>query len=205
MTMTGLAPHGAIAPPEQPGDASPSPSTPPTVAILEDPELAPAVAALLNEALGDIHSVEMIAEELADEGAVVVGIWAGAKLVGAASAYLAGEYETESLAEVWPAGVPAPPTPLGMLESAALLPAWRGRGLGRAMVERRVAWLADKGARAVGAYCWESEAERRSRPVLEAVGFEPVGVVKNLWEGTTCPYCGNSCRCDAMIELLKLS
>ena len=56
-----------------------------------------------------------------------------------------------------------------------MLPAWRGRGIYRALVARRAQLAAERGRRYI-----EVDASDDSRPILERLGFVPVT--------TTTPY-----------------
>ena len=68
-----------------------------------------------------------------------------------------------------------PGTEFGGLYGGATVPDWRGKGIFRAIVARRVAW-----ATAAGHRYLQTDASDDSRPILERLGFIPVG--------TTTPY-----------------
>jgi GNAT superfamily N-acetyltransferase len=66
-------------------------------------------------------------------------------------------------------------TEFGGLFGGATVPDWRGRGVFRAVVAQRTAWAAEAGRRYL-----QTDASDDSRPILERLGFIPVG--------TTTPY-----------------
>ena len=62
-----------------------------------------------------------------------------------------------------------PGTEFATLWGGATLPAWRGRGIYRALVARRARLAAERGRRYI-----EVDASDDSRPILERLGFVPV-------------------------------
>jgi GNAT superfamily N-acetyltransferase len=68
-----------------------------------------------------------------------------------------------------------PGTEFGGLYGGATVPDWRGKGIFKAVVAQRAAWAAAAGARYL-----QTDASDDSRPILERLGFIPVG--------TTTPY-----------------
>jgi GNAT superfamily N-acetyltransferase len=68
-----------------------------------------------------------------------------------------------------------PDSEFGGLYGGATVPDWRGKGIFRAIVARRTAWAAAAGHRYL-----QTDASDDSRPILERLGFIPVG--------TTTPY-----------------
>ncbi|EFE71151.1 acetyltransferase [Streptomyces viridosporus ATCC 14672] len=70
---------------------------------------------------------------------------------------------------------PVPGTPFTGLWGGGTVPAWRGRGVYRALVAHRARVAADRGHRYL-----QVDASDRSRPVLERLGFAPLT--------TTTPY-----------------
>jgi GNAT superfamily N-acetyltransferase len=66
-------------------------------------------------------------------------------------------------------------TEFGGLYGGATVPDWRGKGIFRAIVAQRTAWAAAAGHRYL-----QTDASDDSRPILERLGFIPVG--------TTTPY-----------------
>jgi len=86
--------------------------------------------------------------------------------------------------------------------------AWRGRGLGGALFDRRLDWARDSDAEMAISFGWERRDGATSRPLFESRGFEPVERIDGLYaetERASCPDCGvwpgddRACRCDATI------
>ncbi len=67
------------------------------------------------------------------------------------------------------------------------LPAWRGRGIYRALVARRAKLAAERGRRYI-----EVDASDESRPILERMGFVPVTTARAyVWSPPTSPATGS--------------
>jgi len=86
--------------------------------------------------------------------------------------------------------------------------AWRGRGLGGALFDRRLDWARASDAEMALSFGWERRDGPTSRPLFEARGFEPIERIDGLYAETdraSCPDCGvwpgddAACRCDATI------
>jgi GNAT superfamily N-acetyltransferase len=83
-------------------------------------------------------------------------------------------------------------------------PAWRGRGIGRELFERRLQWASDQDASMAFAYGWERRDGRTSRPLFEAYDFVPIQRFEDHYAETrdACPDCGAwpnndvECRCE---------
>lgn len=91
------------------------------------------------------------------------------------------------------------PYPCGFLESALVLPEYRGKGIGKQLLQARMSWFRLKGVQTVCALAWESRQERTSRPLLEAAGFALVEIIEKPWWEEGCPICGQSCQCNAAL------
>jgi GNAT superfamily N-acetyltransferase len=86
-------------------------------------------------------------------------------------------------------------------------PAFRGRGIGRALFEARLEWATAHGADMVFALGWERRNGRTSRPLFEANDFVEIPIHDGYYEGMreSCPDCGawpNNdvvCECDAVL------
>ena len=82
-------------------------------------------------------------------------------------------------------------------------PAWRGRGIGRAMFDRRVEWAREQGASMAVAFGWE-RAGASSRPLFEADDWIPVQRFPDYYaeHRDSCPDCGawpsneSVCECE---------
>lgn len=91
---------------------------------------------------------------------------------------------------------------LGVVDSA-----WRGRGIGGRLFDRRLRWAAESDAEMAFSYGWE-RAGPSSRPLFQSRGWEPVQRVERVYVETqrpACPDCGvwphdeRDCQCDATI------
>lgn len=91
--------------------------------------------------------------------------------------------------------------------------AWRGRGIGRRLFERRLRWARQTDAAVAIACGWERDGHRTSRPLFEATGWVPVERIPCLYENrTSCPDCDlwrsdgeKGCSCEGTIWALDLS
>lgn len=95
---------------------------------------------------------------------------------------------------------------VGSLQFASVREDWQGRGVGRELGQRRVAWLKSIGCDLIVALSWESGALHTSKGVFLRLGFESVGRVTDFYvgmslqRGFTCPICGPPpCRCAASL------
>lgn len=93
---------------------------------------------------------------------------------------------------------------VGLLNHLAVVPSMRRHGLGRALINRRTAWLKERCTEAY-ALSWLHGQADRSENVLKAVGWEPVTVLRDCWkqpsvtEDWHCPQCGQPCRCPGLL------
>jgi GNAT superfamily N-acetyltransferase len=82
-------------------------------------------------------------------------------------------------------------------------PAWQARGIGSALFERQLSWLADQDVDMVFGYGWE-RAGRSSRPLFEEGGFVPIQRFDYAGQSKreACPDCGvwpsddRECQCE---------
>ena len=87
-------------------------------------------------------------------------------------------------------------------------PAWRGRGIGTALLDARLEWATSTDAEMAFACGWERDRKETSRGLLDDAGFVPVQRIEEMYVDTgrtSCPDCGiwpsdeRACRCDATV------
>jgi GNAT superfamily N-acetyltransferase len=91
---------------------------------------------------------------------------------------------------------------IGIVDSA-----WRDRGIGARLFDRRLRWAAESDAEMAFSYGWERPGPS-SRPLFQSRGWEPVESIESMYveSGRSgCPDCGvwphddADCQCDATI------
>ncbi|MDS0280047.1 GNAT family N-acetyltransferase [Halomicroarcula sp. S1AR25-4] len=103
----------------------------------------------------------------------------------------------------------------GWLLLGAVDPAWRGHGIGHALFDARLDWLAARDPDMVFAFGWERDAGRSSRPLFEAHDFTPIQRFERYYaddsdgaKRTSCPDCGAwrsndvDCQCPTTLWAL---
>jgi GNAT superfamily N-acetyltransferase len=100
---------------------------------------------------------------------------------------------------------------IGLLDSMAVAPGLRARGIGQRVAHKLMAWLADGGCDLAVAPSWVSGGPNPSQPGLEKLGFRAIAEqpgeehrVRNLG-GRPCPVCGIPCRCSGILFVRSLS
>jgi GNAT superfamily N-acetyltransferase len=100
---------------------------------------------------------------------------------------------------------------IGGLDNVGVLPAWRGRGVARALVSARLDWLRDHGANFVHSWGWKSPEGCHIEKTLLASGFKALDTVPDFYlqdglaKDYTCPFCGPECRCSAILFVASLA
>lgn len=175
----------------------------------EDPRLD-AARELLNAALGAGYVGPDDLPQLIEEPdwTVLAALDAHGRVVGAATGGVLSVEEAESLTGTLVAAgvrhIDLRVTRVGLLESAAVTPGHRGRGLGGRLVAERLAFLRERGCTSVVALAWLSGSPQSSLPVLTRAGFAPVVQLPDYWycpdgdAGYECAKCGLVCRCAAV-------
>lgn len=93
----------------------------------------------------------------------------------------------------------------GYLNIAAVDPAYRGRGIGTALVQRRVRLLRDEApCDRVFALSWQRRGDRpTSTPIFRRLGWTELEHIPRYYadyaDRDYCPDCGEACRCGAII------
>ena len=102
------------------------------------------------------------------------------------------------------AGIPGDSILL-LLDLAAVVPAARGRGHYRALLDDRLAWGAREGASHALAFGWTPPDGCHIAPAMNRAGFTRHADLPGFFHrasietGALCPACGNPCRCGAAV------
>jgi GNAT superfamily N-acetyltransferase len=173
------------------------------VGFIRQPKHAIEAAKFLDSFLGDgLHSPEVFLQWATKaRDAALVGAFEGRRLLGASSCKVGSLDDWKDLECFEAPGLwqRLQAKTVGILESTAVLPQYRGRGLGRRMAELRIEFLAGVGCRSIIALSWDNGTAQQSRPLLTSIGFVEKGYVRDIWEGQPCPFCGESCHCDGWL------
>jgi len=151
-----------------------------------------------------LESVGVIAEHTRGEHAVRIGGGVALLLDHEATTHElpSGSFDAAALA-----GSPSVWFLLGIVDQA-----WRGRGIGCRLFERRLQWARQTDAEIALAMGWERDG-RSSRPLFETGGWVPVETIDGMYADsgrTACPDCGvwpsdeRACHCDATVWALDL-
>lgn len=98
----------------------------------------------------------------------------------------------------------------GYLYFGGVRHAWRGDGIGTALMRDRVRWLGLAGARRAFGTAWVREDAPDSRSLFERTGFSRVERIERYWADTedgrpACPDCEGVCTCDAVLYARALA
>lgn len=100
----------------------------------------------------------------------------------------------------WPSPNDMDPGGFALIDGLAVVEEHRGKGFGIGIVQWLMRWAASRDCHTVVAQAWESgEDRRRSRPLLEKLGWQPHQTVENAFLGTPCHKCGAVCKCSATL------
>lgn len=144
------------------------------------------------------HRRVVVAE---DEHGVVVGV-ASAGLRAATGFLERGHPVVRT--SLGSAGVRAGGT-LALLDLAAVVPAARGRGHYRDLLEDRLAWAGRSGASHALAFGWTPPDGCHIAPAMARAGFARLAEIPrffheaSLGNGALCPACGSPCLCSAVV------
>jgi GNAT superfamily N-acetyltransferase len=167
-----------------------------------DAASAEAVVALLNRELGaGMYSTGDVLEDAADPRA---GVWLlGRPLHGAAVARLMVAADAGYYARFGSAVTDLFTEKVGSFEALAVEPAWRHRGLGRALTTAALEWMWSQGCDAVLTLSWRSGAGDASAGLFRHLGFREGRTVNRFYyeesvrDGWICPVCHGPCTCAA--------
>jgi ribosomal protein S18 acetylase RimI-like enzyme len=94
-----------------------------------------------------------------------------------------------SLAYIW-----------GELKTMAVLPDYRGNGIGSKFTRETISHLQQGGCNRCAVEAWKSPNPQNSLGILGRFDFETLIEIPNYWEGANCAECGpGACRCTAVI------
>lgn len=150
---------------------------------------------LFNNHVGECWELTDLYDRINHPDKTLVTLTNDRKVIGAATAYILQEDDGW-----WPAKEGD-----GILESAALLPDFRGKGYGKMLAQIRLDWLRQQKCNSVWASSWLSNQKHTSRGLLSSLGFVTTKFVERAWWGEDCPVCGpQACVCGAAIMKLNL-
>jgi GNAT superfamily N-acetyltransferase len=98
----------------------------------------------------------------------------------------------------------------GNLSSLGVARESRGQGLGSAVLDAQIAWLAEQRCDLAVAIAWMSNLPPTSHEMLERRGFNCLGEVPEFYlsdslaRGWSCPSCGGGCRCAGRLYVREL-
>lgn len=125
------------------------------------------------------------------------------RIVGAAIARLLTHSDRARFAALHPAlrAVCESPEPVGEMWAAAVDPDYTRQGIGTRLLDARLAWLRERGARYAVAESWHNPDRADARTLLARAG-RAVVTIDRYWDGQECIRCGTACRCAATIFVL---
>lgn len=176
---------------------------------------APSVCALLGDALGelyvDLDDVRATIDPANPDATCLIAVDAEGRLIGALTATV---LPRGSIADILPVGQVATVQELPSLRfherlcvirSIAVLPGWRGRGIGSQLVREALDWCDERGATTALSFGWKSSGGCHIAGVMATTGFESTQEIPNFWtddsrqKGYSCPECGSVCECTAVV------
>lgn len=172
------------------------------------------VVALLGEALGERYiEPDDVSQIMADptRGACLVARTPDGDILGAAITSMLGLADLPARLPVGQDDLPRRlgalryHSSIGLLDALATVPTVRGRGLGTELVNECVRHWRAHGATAALSFGWKSPAGCHIKGVLESCGFRAQFEVEDFWledsrlHHYSCPSCGSTCRCSAVV------
>jgi GNAT superfamily N-acetyltransferase len=166
---------------------------------------APLVAKLLSQALSRRTADDII--KLLDDGGFAVLASRGSKIVGVGTAAIAARVE-DVLAQGQEAVAAQLPLtgPVAVMQSAVVIPSERRHGVGTALTEARIRWMASRHVRSAFSSAWVMpDGTIPAKHQLESAGFRELARVANYWTAESiarhyvCSVCGSLCRCAAAL------
>lgn len=175
-----------------------------------DPVALREASAVLQEAFGPGYPEERLARLSAEPHRLLLTAWHDGHVVCVGMAGRLGDdlrlfasFGEEALALLRRHRV-------GLLDSMAVAPGLRARGIGQRVAQELMTWLKEGGCDLAVAPSWVSGGPNPSRPGLEKLGFRAIAEqpgeehrVRNLG-GRPCPVCGIPCRCSGILFVLPM-
>lgn len=164
---------------------------------------------ILNAAFGEgYYNLEAL-QATCSEGFVCGAFW-GFGLVGITTAYEAGTEELER-DKLRAGGIESFPTTgrWVIMDSSAVVPGFRGRGIGKGLFEQRLAYAKAIGADGALAYCWNTGKDE-SWPIHQKLGARFLHFVsEGFYAGIPCNICDpagrSACICGCQIMIYRFN
>lgn len=168
---------------------------------------------LLTNSLGEnLYSLDTLRAIADAEDSALFGCMVGDILVGAAMVGTLKKSGREFYSPFGPDALALLDSHVvGVLRNSAVEAAYRGIGIGRALLSERLQWIKQTGCDYAVGLSWLHGKTRQSDRLYRAAGFTQVGppvefFFKSLSQSTgmNCPYCGFPCLCPAAMFAKKL-
>lgn len=157
------------------------------------------VAALLNNLVRDVHDYEYIALIANRPDTEVLAAVACGEIIGASYSFKLDQHNEDELTPFeWPTPGDMATGRFGYVASVGVMPGFRGRRVGKTLIQYGLRFLTELDCMVAIALCWQSGDERTSLPLFLSLGFGEVEHRENAFLGVPCLKCGPSCACAAV-------
>lgn len=180
----------------------------PMIYRLIDPTNLPAInrtVEVLNSGLGENYVNDKYLQTAIRHSELVCIAMYDNDIVGAATARTMPEKEIRETEEMFKLTLPS--RNVVLFESSAVLPEFRGQGIGHSLNLFRIGW-ASMFARLGISISWRTGTEE-SYPVWKKLGAKEIGTCEAYFKDTVdedhpCPICGADCKCSGTLMVLEL-